>query len=252
MKKMKQDILQYLTRPGYKPHKSKQLAKKLGIKKAKTAGFESALAALIENGRIRKGRNGHLRPRAAAGLISGVIKRTRSGSGFLIPHDSTPPDDSAATRPANDIFVAPKDMQDAQTGDEVLVRLLDRRRSGGQRCGVVEEIVERDTHVFVGVYFERGGRGYVQVDGTTFRDPIPVGDPGAKGARENDKVVVEMLRFPSNQHAGEAVLTGVLGLKGEPGVDTLSIINEFGLRDEFPQEVLAEARIAAGPKADIM
>src|SRR6185503_3480431 len=56
-----------------------------------------------------------------------------------------------------------------------------------------------------------------------------------------DKVVIEMLRFPSHAHSGEAVLTRVLGAKGEPGVDLLSIIHEFNLPDEFPPEVLHEA-----------
>ena len=39
---------------------------------------------------------------------------------------------------------------DAHTGDEVLVRLLKRRRRGGQRCGRVEEILVRATNTFVG------------------------------------------------------------------------------------------------------
>ena len=51
-----------------------------------------------------------------------------------------------------------------------------------------------------------------------------------------------MLRFPSQIRAGEGVLTQVLGPRGTPGVDTKSIIHEFGLREEFPEQVLEEAR----------
>src|SRR5690606_10620241 len=72
-----------------------------------------------------------------------------------------------------------------------------------------------------------------------------VGDPGAKGAREGDKVVIEMIRFPTQHQIGEAVLTKVLGPRGQPGVDTQGVIHEFGLPDEFPDEVLDEARIEA-------
>jgi ribonuclease R len=71
---------------------------------------------------------------------------------------------------------------------------------------------------------------------------VPVGDPGAKGAAPNDKVVIEMVKFPTHVSAGEAVIVEVLGKRGAPGVDTLSIIREFGLPEEFPEDVLEDAR----------
>jgi ribonuclease R len=40
-------------------------------------------------------------------------------------------------------------------------------------------------------------------------------------------------------------LTKVLGPRGEPGVDTLSIIHEFALPEEFPDDVQAEAQLQA-------
>jgi len=62
-----------------------------------------------------------------------------------------------------------------------------------------------------------------------------------------------MIRFPSHSQSGEAVLTKILGARGEPGVDLQAIIHEFGLPDEFPEEVLAEARdqAAAFDEADL-
>ena len=86
------------------------------------------------------------------------------------------------------------------------------------------------------------GDAFVEIDGKVFGQPIPVGDPGAKGAEPDDKVVIEMVRFPSHAHGAKAVIVEVLGKRGEPGVDTLSIIREFGLPDEFPDDVLEDAR----------
>ena len=51
-----------------------------------------------------------------------------------------------------------------------------------------------------------------------------------------------MVRFPSAFDDGEAVITDVLGARGEPGVDTQMVIAEFALRVEFPEEVLEDAR----------
>ena len=74
-----------------------------------------------------------------------------------------------------------------------------------------------------------------------------MGDPGAKGAAADDKVVFEMVRFPSPVHDGEGVIVEVLGPRGKPGVDTLSIIREFNLPDRFAEDALEEAR-AGGRK----
>ncbi len=51
-----------------------------------------------------------------------------------------------------------------------------------------------------------------------------------------------MVRFPSHAHDGEAVIVEVLGKRGEPGVDLLSIIHEFDLPQEFPEDALEVAR----------
>src|SRR5213078_5367031 len=112
-------------------------------------------------------------------------------------------------------------------------------------AGRVVRVVERATRRFVGTYFERDGDGLVRVDGTVFSHSIYVGDPGAKGARPDDKVVFEMLRFPTPEDRGEGVITEVIGPRGQPGVDTLSIIRAFGLPDVFPRDALDEAREAA-------
>jgi len=85
----------------------------------------------------------------------------------------------------------------------------------------------------------------VRISGTLFARPICVGDPGAKNVRVDDKVVVEMIRFPSALHSGEGVITEVLGASGKPGVDTLSIIREFGISDHFEDDVIAEAHVQA-------
>lgn len=212
------------------------LARRLTLTKKQIPEFREALASLLASKRLREGKKGRLHPRHLPGLMAGIVKRVGTGAGFFLPHEAP------ADRPVREIYIDPADMTDAQSGDEVLISLTNRRRRSGQRCGRIVEVLVRASSTFVGTYFERNGQGYVQIDGGAFRDAILVGDPGAKGAAVNDKVVIDMLRFPSHVRAGEGVLTQVLGPRGTPGVDTQSIIHEFGLRDEFPEEVLEEAR----------
>ena len=108
--------------------------------------------------------------------------------------------------------------------------------------GRIVEVLARASGMFVGTYFEEGGAGFVKIDGTTFHEPIYVGDPGAKGARPGDKVALEMVRYPTPYLEGEGVITEILGQRGQPGVDTLTVIRAFNIPDTFDDEVLDEAR----------
>ncbi len=177
------------------------------------------------------------KPKVLKSHLSGIFRRTSKGHGYVRPVGTA----KSLGRDA-DIFIPENATRDAADGDTVAVKLSKSRSARGQQVGEVAEVLERDTHRFVGVYSESDGNGYVSIDGRIFTDPIYVGDAGAKNAREGDKIVVEMVRFPSHQFEGEAVIVQVLGARGEPGVDTLSIIHEFGLPDEFPDDVLEAAR----------
>jgi ribonuclease R len=63
--------------------------------------------------------------------------------------------------------------------------------------------------------------------------------------RPHDKVVVEMVRFPTHVRDGEGVVVEVLGKAGDVGVDTQTVIHEFGLPGPFPDEALDDARAQA-------
>ena len=81
-----------------------------------------------------------------------------------------------------------------------------------------------------------------RLDGTGFARPVAVGDPGARGVRADDKVVVELVRFPGHLRDGEGVIVEVLGRAGDVGVDTQTVIHEFGLPGAFPEAALDDAR----------
>lgn len=174
--------------------------------------------------------------------ITGIFRRVASGNGFVRPSNRERPADRA-----DDIFIPREETRDAASGDTVVVRLTRSRvgPKGPRQGGMIVEVLERDTHQFVGVYQEDETQGYVQIDGGAFSAPIWVGDPGAKNAAPGDKVVIEIVRFPSPAWHGEGVIIEVLGAKGKPGVDTLSVMREFNLPDAFSPEVLEEARANA-------
>ncbi len=232
-------ILAAVGRRSYHPLKPKALARKMGVPAPQYHDFRHALRELVHEGRLEFGRNHTVRPVAPHGTVTGTYHRTSTGTGYVKPH-------FVDGQPGKEIRVAEEHGLDAATGDVVLVKVLRRpNRPDLNPTGKVVRVVERASRQFVGTYFERDGQGYVRVDGTVFSHSIAVGDPGAKGARPDDKVVFEMVSFPSPEGRGEGVLTEVLGPRGKPGVDTLSVIRAYNLPDEFPEDALEEAREAA-------
>jgi ribonuclease R len=232
-------VLALVSKKSYLPLKPKALARKLDVPVNRYAEFRKVLRALLKDGRIELGKNHLIRAAAPQGVATGTFRRAEAGHGFVRP----PLVDG---RPGPEVFIPPGHSLDAATGDTVAVRIT-RKSTRVDRgpTGHITQVLERATRQFVGTYFERDGQGYVRVDGTVFSHSIDVGDPGAKGARPDDKVVIEMLRFPGPEDRGEAVIIEILGTRGKPGVDTLSVIRAHGIPDVFPDDVLVEARQAA-------
>ena len=217
-------ITEYIhSRPNAKKLDPKQVAKRLGIRKRDFEEFLTAWRTIFQRG-VESLERDQRHPSESAGepestdapsekaklkpgSLSGVIKKIGvRGAVFIATADAT--GHRAGMKP-QEVSIAPQDLKDAQVGDNVIVQLVSRPREGERSYGKVVEVTERATNSFVGTYDEFDGQGYVKIDGRNFEDPISVGDPGAKGAAPGDKVVIEMLRFPSHAHSGEAVLTRV-------------------------------------------
>ena len=234
-------VLGRLAEPDYQPTTVKGLGRELGITLGNYPEFRRTVRRLARDGRVAVGRDKTIEAStglvkaAKGGTIVGTFRRTSKGFGFVRP--------KGAVDRADHLFIPEKYTSDASTGDVVAVTLIRRGKTRGMNHeGKIVEVIERASGVFVGTYFEQDRCGFVKVDKTTFGEPIYVGDPGAKGARAGDKVVLEMVRFPSATREGEGVITEVLGPRGTPGVDTLMVLRAFNIPDEFDDDVLQEAR----------
>jgi ribonuclease R len=247
-KSLEDAILALVRSPAYRPMKPRMIARQLRVPADDASEVKRAVKRLVRKGLLVFGAKHFVGPAegverrkpAKTNRVAGVFRRKEKGFGFVRPSGV-----AAGTDEIQDIFVPAEASSDAATGDVVAVEVVRREGRFGLPEGQIVEVLERESHEFVGTYFEHAGGGYVQVDGTVFAQPLYVGDPGAKGARPDDKVVVEMVRFPSHAREGEGVIVEVLGPRGKPGVDTLSILREFHLPQAFPDDVLDEARQAA-------
>ncbi len=228
-------IVDAVTRPSYSPIKAKALFKRLNLPESDYPEFRKSIKELVKTNRLAVGSNQSLRAADPHGTVVGTFKRAKTGHGYVrpLPIEGVP---------SPDIYIREDRTLDASNGDEVMVRITRRANQVRDAAGEITRVLTRATRSFVGTYFEREGEAFVRVDGTVFAHSISVGDPGAKGVKSQDKVVLEMLRFPSADERGEGVIVEVLGPHGTPGVDLISVIKAFGLPEEFPAAALDEAR----------
>ncbi|MSR23428.1 MAG: ribonuclease R [Gemmatimonadetes bacterium] len=73
---------------------------------------------------------------------------------------------------------------------------------------------------------------------------IPLG--AEAGARSGDVVVVRVTQSRGRRVRVSGQVERVLGRSGDPGVDVRGILHSYGLPEEFPAQVEAEARLAEG------
>ena len=186
-------ILEALGRPSYSPIKPKVLFKRMNLDEDLYPEFRKTARALVHEGKVVQGRNNTLKLGETISALLGTYKRTAGGKGFV----------RLDTKPGEgflpDVLIRDGRELDAANGDRVMVKLSRKSTNLENAKGEIIKIVERGTRTFVGTYFERDGEAFVRVDGTVFAHSISVGDPGAKGVRSQDKVQIEIIRFPLKQ-----------------------------------------------------
>jgi ribonuclease R len=228
-------ILNAIARKSYQPMSPKALARKLGLADSSYREFRSVLRTLVREGKAQLGKNDTVRPAPTLPKAVGTFKRLAGGDGVVRVV-------TEAGLPPKEYFVPDHLTHDASNGDEVMIAVRRKHTAAEKGLAEVAEVVRRATRQFVGTYFTRDGTGFVRVDGQIFIHSVAVDDAGVKGAKPNDKVVLEMVRFPTALERGEGVVVEVLGRTGEPKVDTTAVVRALGIPDEFPEEALAEAR----------
>lgn len=263
---LRQRVIDFVYHPHYRPSKPKGISRALDVPEDDFRAFRKLIKRLVLDGVLGYGSN-HLvmpiegggahiaakasaeagtsgearRGRRAGGVgdsdkfVRGKYRQASGGFGFVRPLPGTKIDFS------EDIFVPSDSIGSAMDSDLVEVRLRPSRRGGGFE-GVVVKVIERARRQFSGSYDLRDGQSIVHLDGVRVGSPVTVGDVRGLPVEPGDKVVVELVQFPDGVREGEGVIMEVLGSSKNPAVDTLAVMHQFGLQEQFPEEVIEQAR----------
>ncbi len=164
----------------------------------------------------------------------GTFKRNEKGFGFVNIGDEE-----------NEIFISPKLTKQALDGDEVLIKIFTdqdlKKENNHKREGKVLEIVKHTNDTIVGTYIKSNNFGFVIPDNQAISEDIYIPKKKSAGAKNNQKVIVKIEKYSDGTNKAEGTIIEILGKINEAGVDMLSLVKEYKLPNEFPQNIIEEA-----------
>lgn len=140
-----------------------------------------------------------------------------------------------------DIFISKQNKKDAMNGDIVQVKVMNEKH-GNHSEGAIISVVERNTKQIVGTFQKNKNFGFVIPDDNQLGTDIFISKSNFGKAKNHQKVVVKITKYPRKEMKAEGKIVEVLGFANEAGIDMLSLIKEYNLLNEFPKPVLEEAK----------
>ena len=144
-----------------------------------------------------------------------------------------------------EIFISPKLTKSALDGDNVLIKIFEDKdfenMDKQKREGMVVKIIKHENDTLVGTYKKSRNFGFVIPDNKSVSEDIYIPKKKSAGARNNQKVVVRIDKYADENNKAEGTIVEIIGGIDEAGVDMLSLIKEYRLPNEFPQNVIDEA-----------
>ena len=237
MELLKKQILATLTRRDYMPMTPKKLSQSLGISSDSYDTFQAAIEQMRQNSQVVIDAQKNVSLPAMGHRVIGTFRANLRGFGFVIP--LTP-------NAYGDLYVSPEDTAGAMNNDTVVARAVKKGHRDGQvrYSGIIIDIVERGSDRFVGTLLRHKGLWVVQPEGKGFFPSILVDDATASGAKENDKVVLEVVSYPTENMPARGAIVEILGKAGEYDAEIRSIIARYGLPVEFDSACRDQARQA--------
>ncbi|WP_292008248.1 ribonuclease R [Chryseobacterium sp.] len=165
-----------------------------------------------------------------AGTLMGIIDFNQTGNAYVNVEGLE-----------DDIFIHSKNVKDALQGDKVLI--VTYTYKGKKLEGSVLEVLERNRTEFVGTFqvINHKDFGFVVCDKKTINTDIFIPKTKFNGAENGDKVIVKMTEWKPGDKNPEGEIIQVLGAPGEHETEIHSILAEYGLPYNFPEEVERDA-----------
>ncbi|OAD90990.1 ribonuclease R [Aequorivita soesokkakensis] len=223
---LSQTILNILRKDHSQAFNYKQIASKLQLDDPSSRNqIVKKLKDLQGKGTIQEIERGKYILTPSQNYYTGKVDIAGRGQGYIIVEDLE-----------DDIYVKSKNLNKALNGDIVEVYVF-KRKKGGKTEGEVTKIIERKRTEFVGTIQVQENFAFVDVTDYKMYTDIFVPKNKINGAKNGEKVLVAMEDWPEKADSPFGSVIKVLGMPGEHNTEIHSILAQYGLPYEFPQEV---------------
>ncbi|QDH78057.1 ribonuclease R [Echinicola soli] len=239
-------ILNFLDSHYGEEYSLKQIIRKLNIRdKITKGGVEPVLNKLMAAGSVSKNPRNHFASTKTPDFIEGTVDFVNARFAFVVPDNKG--------KDEEDILVKARDMKNALDDDKVRVMVNPPKHPGQKREGRVLEVVKRAREEFVGRVEISPRFAFVVSDFKKMHHDIFIRKSDLNGAEHNQKVVVKITDWREEDKNPTGKVMQVLGEAGEHEVEIHSIMAEFGLPFEYPEEIVKEAEAISEkiPKTEI-
>ena len=224
-------ILDLMHDEKYVPMKAKEIALILNVPKNEYQEFRLILNKLVEEGKIEVNRKSKYKLIDEKKFITGIYKKNSKGFGFVKNENAE-----------EEIFISENYSKNALNGDKVLVELFENEIKMAHKEGKIIKIIKHEKDTVVGIFNKNRNFAFVIPDDKNFGTDIYISKKNFLNAKENDKVLVKITKYPQAGKNAEGRVIEVLGSVDEAGVDILSLVKEYKLPYEFPEPVLNEVK----------
>ncbi|MBQ7105275.1 MAG: ribonuclease R [Bacilli bacterium] len=201
---------------------------RLNIKDIKeTKEFLSVLNELEEDGEVYHSNKNKYMIFDNGPLKKGIIRMNKKGFGFVEVQGS------------EDIFISIDNINNAIHNDVVVVEIL-KRKEDGRLEGRIVRTIKRDLSTVVGeILFKKGVCTVVPDDNKLKIELVINTEDENLGLVDGHKVIVKVDKLLEK---GKYLcsLDKIIGHKNDPGVDILSIVYNYEIKDTFDEETIAE------------
>lgn len=227
----KQALLKFFKEDADHPIMDVDVARFLHVEGAEVGALMELMEELVNEGALIKTKKRKFAVPEHFGLVAGKLMMTAKGYGFV----------SVTGRREDDVFIPPSSLGGAMHQDRVLMKVVESTLDPRRKEGTIVQVVERANLKIVGTFTGQEDYGFVVPDDKKINKDIYIPSKGLKGAQTGQKVVVTITKWPEELRNPEGNVTEILGFKGDPGTDILSIIRQYQLPEEFPKRVMREA-----------
>ena len=203
--------------------------------------FLALLARLCAAGRIEYKNGVYSLPRPV--LYTGVLTGNEKGFAFFTPDPADKNNAAETPEKPRDIFIPAKYLNGAMHKDRVVVKIV-KRGENESATGEVEKILERGYTEIVGAFYKDRRAGRLLPDERKYFSEIYIPLASCRNVKSGVKAVAKITAYRYGA-CPEGEITEVLGDDDDFFAEETSILRSFGLREEFPDSVLAAAEEVA-------